>query len=34
MDFDSTVEVAGHEGLTREQKTKILQDNPKEFFDL
>lgn len=34
MDFDSTVEIAGHEGLTDEQKTKILQDNPKEFFDL
>lgn len=34
MDFDSTVEIANHEGLTREQKTKILQDNPGEFFDL
>jgi len=34
MDFDSTVAVANHEGLSREQKTKILQDNPAEFFDL
>ena len=34
MDFDSTIEIANHEGLSREQKTKILQDNPKDFFDL
>ena len=34
MDFDSTVEVGGHEGLSREQKRKILQDNPAEFYDI
>lgn len=34
MDFDSTLEVADHEGLSREQKTKIMQDNPEEFFGL
>lgn len=34
MDFDSPASVVDHEGLSREQKTKILQDNGLEFFDL
>lgn len=34
MDFDSTASVADHEGLTAEQKTKILQDNPRELMGI
>ena len=34
MDFDSTRAVSGHEGLSREQKIKIFQDNPRRIFGI
>lgn len=34
QDFDSTAAIIDHEGLTREQKRKILQDNGKELFGI
>lgn len=33
-DFDAPSAVADHPGLTAEQKTKILQDNPREMFGI
>lgn len=34
MDFDAPRAVLDHPGLTREQKTKMVQDNPREFFGI
>lgn len=34
MDFDAPRAIAGHDGLTREQKRKILQENAERLFDI